>query len=251
MNITTIDYLPYVDNASKVFNGKLKWTPDLPANFLEHTLPILASIPLVYEDRLINTTKTLEELKEIKTIETPNGIMTGRNIMRLVMFLYFSKRNLFLSVPQNKNPRLGNLTPLLMYAQKLYNNVNYGKWSKEPGVKYALGHALEPILKVEKLPGDFDLNDTRRIALTYKSGRKEGQMAPLTAYKCNVRRVGGIDYRNIVIIMLLQLWLANASLRDTEAMILDPLDWDNIPPAYDEIIKEEPKEEPAEDISWY
>ena len=47
MNITKIDYLHYAENAKKVFESKLKWKPQLPAPFLEHTLPIFSSVPLV------------------------------------------------------------------------------------------------------------------------------------------------------------------------------------------------------------
>ena len=257
MDITKIDYLQYATNAENVYKNKLKWKPQLPDYFLDHTLPILSSVPLEYENGLINTNKTIKSLEKIDVINTPNGKMTGKNIMYLIKFLYYQSRSELLPVPQNKAPRLAALTPLMLYAHKLYNEIPYSKWSKSPGhgVTSVLGVRLMPILEIKELPTDYNVNELRELALTYKSGKRAGQLAPITAYKCNLRRIGNMDLPNIAMIMILQLWIANASLRNTESMILDPVNWDNIPEPIDvtipkEKVIEKPNEEIKEDLPW-
>jgi hypothetical protein len=55
----------------------------------------------------------------------------------------------------------------------------------------------------------------------------------------------------IAIMMILQIWLANASLRDPSSMILDPENWDGLPRAIDSVVPSK-KETPwvEESVPW-
>ena len=256
MNETKIDYLSYVENAKKVLESKIKWKPSLLPTFLEHTLPILSSVPLVLTpDNQVSSRETFLQLKDIDYLNTPNGKMTGLNVFRLIMFIYYAKRGDLIHGSQNKNPRLASLTPIFMYAHKLYNNVPYSRWdAKDPHVSISLGRTLEPLLKVDELPNprDYDLKETRELALTYRSGKRAGELSPITGYKCNLRHIGDIELPNIAMMMILQLWIANASLRNVESMILHPINWGEVPTPIDSAIPEPPKRCQEEElISWY
>ena len=182
--------------------------------------------------------------------------MTGINVFRLIMFIYYAKRGDLIHGTQNKNPTLASLTPIFMYAHKLYNDIPYSRWdAKDDYMPQSLGRTLEPILKIDKLPDpkDYDLVETRNEALTYKSGKRAGELSPITGYKCNIRRIGEIDLPNIAMFMILQLWIANASLRNENSMILHPINWGEVPVPFDSTIPETPRVDSSirEEISWH
>ena len=55
-----------------------------------------------------------------------------------------------------------------------------------------------------------------------------------------VKSINGTSYPVAAMYMYLQIWLANSQLRDKEAMILDPVNWGNIPDAWDTEIASSP-----------
>ena len=143
-----------------------------------------------------------------------------------------------------------------MYAHKLHHNVPYNDWDKaDPHVNYALGSFLEPIIDVKQLPSwlkDRDtVNTLRRRYMTPASGANKGQLLPYSSWRNTSLEIWKDEDNNVFLehtpdciketylgctkLMHLQLWIAHSSLRVPGAMILDPLDWDNVPKALDEI----------------
>ena len=81
----------------------------------------------------------------------------------------------------------------------------------------------------------------RDIALTGRSGRSAGVKEAVTSTKCNLKTLptrssGDVvekRYNQNAVRMYLQLWIATNQCRDTTSMILDPINWDNVPEPYD------------------
>jgi hypothetical protein len=87
-------------------------------------------------------------------------------------------------------------------------------------------------MQVEEIPqlSKEELLQTRDIALTPKTGAKAGIMRnPSTTYALYVPPTSPLyTLPTLAKIMVLQTWKAHPSLRNS-TMILDPLDWDNMP----------------------
>jgi hypothetical protein len=239
MSILQINYTDHADNAEKAFaNHKLKWTPPFSDSFLDHVLPILASVKLETKGGKVSASDTFMQLKHAGSVQTPNGLMDATNVMALIRMLYFTKRSALLSASQIRAPRFASFTPLMLYAHKLYNDVPYSSWIKDDKyLGFFLGNTLDLILEVKDIP-DLTIDEVikyRQEALTYKTGKNAGTQAPAHTYKCVLTTVREMPLPKPAIMMLLQIWLAHASVRNTESMILDPLDWDNIPDALDAV----------------
>lgn len=263
MNPLKINWKDYVTNAQNYSTNH--WVPDVDKEFLDHLLPILASIPLQKvpsgskSGGLISASRTLELMPEI--LETPNGTISGNDAKCILGFLYYIPRGKLMKTSMIKAPKLGGLTPLAMYAHKLYHKVPYSSWyAGDKAIKWFIGRSLEPIavMKAQNvivpLLNDGEFLANRKTALTHRSGSKFGQMAKLTEYKCVIDHLEVKEFEDsepepyqdltedgmtkfylpkIAIQMVLQLWLANASLRDTHSMILQPHNWDLPPDAKD------------------
>ena len=216
--------------------------------FLDHALSILANIPLVKNDKgLYSPTLISEAMPD--TIDTPNGPISKLQMRNLIGFLHFPARGMFVK-NQGKTPKLGALTPLGLYAFKLYRNIPYEAWDKtDPKLAFYLGYTLANILKTPKVTLTHeDVHTARQRVLTYASGKKAGQTEKLTSHKMplNVAFQQGeeiVKIDKIPAYMLLQTWLANIELRDTSSMILDPWDWDKVPEPIDEVVVHETKVE--------
>lgn len=238
MSITSLNFTEYADNAEKAFNNKeIKWKPAFAASFLDHTLPIFATVKLQYTNGKVSATDTFNSLLEHEMITTPNGEMFAPNILQLIRLLYFTKRGDYILGSQIRSSRLASFTPLFLYAHKLYNDVPYSSWDKEdPRMFVFLGTVLEEIIRkdfeVPNLSAD-QIVAHREAALTFKTGQKAGTMEKPYNYKCAINEINGLQLPRTAIMMILQLWLANSAVRNTSSMILDPLDWDNVPEAHD------------------
>lgn len=197
-----------------------KWRPNISEDFLECQLHLLSQIPLIKNNTgKYDATLMLTELKK-----------QDINVVRLISFLYRCNRSNMIK-SQTAQPRLGSLTPLVLYAHKLYNRVEYNEWDKKsPHIKFFLGRPLECILQVTTpitLTHDFVI-ELRKEAL--------GEGAT-TGYRIKKFTYNKINYSSMTVLgrMLLQTWLANVSIRNEESMILDPWDWEKVPEAVDEV----------------
>ena len=169
-------------------------------------------------------------------------------------------------------PKYGLFTPLVLYAHKLYNNIGYDRWDTTPNpyLHAFLGTTLYEAFvtaitngRPAFLKDKTEIKELRKIALTYKTGAKQGQQDKATSHRCNLQTLDirtkegtkPMNYSKYAVMSFLQLWLCNAQLRDTDAMILDLYDWGNIPKGYDAVVAKVkhikvPKEKTALDDLW-
>ena len=236
MKIENMDFNELNDNIKLAMSKEITWKPKLSDEFLNHCLPVLASIPLVTNaSGKLDPKLIMQDLDTGNKFTTPNGLITGYNLRFLISFIYKCPRGDLLPGSQTKYPTLAALTPIVLYANKLYNNIAYSQWDKSSfNMPLFLGYKLQPILEVKDNPIDYDVLELRKVALAYGStAKKAGELAPVTGYKMNLKEIDNTKLPMIAMMMYLQVWLANAAIRNTDSMILDPVDWDNIPEAVD------------------
>jgi hypothetical protein len=250
INLLTFDFESEVHNFE---NDKKEYKSPFEVSDLHHMIPILAALPIVRnESGKISTSEIMQKVKGMEFIDTINGKMNARNFSSMMHYTYIVPRSKFIG-NQCKEPKLAQLTPLPLYAQKLHNNISYGQWDVfDPNFRWVLNTYLEPILNFQTTSLILDSNDimvNRKRVLAYgPKAKKAGQMGSLTQYNCKLSDImiegelleakkEYIQFDKVVIQMLLQLWLANASVRDVDSMILDPFNIENIPRAIDEEIK--------------
>jgi hypothetical protein len=144
-------------------------------------------------------------------------------------------------VKSQSNPEFVNysaLVPLVLSAQKRFNNVPYSAWDVLADCPLVEPSLLEAMLwRDDDLFIDGVLNisldrllEIRRQGLTTKSGTNSGVMAKPTSTWClkGIRDTELAHVPKLVGTMLTQIWVAHPSLR-TNYMILNPYDWDNMP----------------------
>ena len=126
------------------------------------------------------------------------------------------------------------LVPLILCAQKKYNGVPYNKWDVQETCPIVDESLLEAMLwrddELYNLGSDRVI-EIRTQGLTIKSGPKMHEVQKPTATWC-LKGIKDTEYASIPTLaqtMLAQIWVAHPSLR-TEYMILDPYDWDRMPP---------------------
>lgn len=118
------------------------------------------------------------------------------------------------------------LVPLILYAHKLYNNVEYSQWERET-LHYVVNESLREAMLTEVPEGltTERLLELRDIGLMQK-GEKRSPMSTYSLYRLGETEIGHCN--SLVKIMLCQTWAAHPSNR-TKYMILDPMSWDKMP----------------------
>lgn len=178
------------------------------------------------------------------------------------------KRSLLIPV-MSKAPEYGTLTPLILMGQRRMCGVDYEQWRGLPHLEYVLEPRLleavalsESDLQLIGSLGSNRLLELRDQGLMQVSGAKAGQMKkPETTWSLTGMQGTEIAHLpKLTQTMLTQIWLAHPSLR-TPYMILDPLNWDNLPsplltpeifkPPEPEVKPKKPKAEPIVDkLPW-
>lgn len=123
------------------------------------------------------------------------------------------------------------LVPLIPYAHKLHNNIPYSAWGRK-NIRYVVNDALAQAMSCEvPLVETNRLLEIREQGLTVKTGAKAGETRnPLTTYKLYSIQDTEIGHLpELAQTMLTQIWCAHPDNR-TKYMVLDPTDWDRIPP---------------------
>jgi hypothetical protein len=142
------------------------------------------------------------------------------------------KRSLLIRT-QTKLPQYGQLTPLLLLGFKRYQGFSYEQFRELPGLEWL----LEPDLYTQILldhPVQLTLErllEIRAQGLATKSGQRIGTVKPAesTWTLTGIKDTELGEYPKLVQTMLAQIWLAHPKHR-TSDMILDPNDWDAMPP---------------------
>lgn len=122
------------------------------------------------------------------------------------------------------------LVPLIMSAFKKYKGIPYKSWDPK-----LIHHITDPSLcdAMRYVPPNLtndDLMEIRTLGLTIKSGARGGQVQSPTATWClrGINTTILADAPKLAHAMLTQIWVGHPSLRN-QYMVLDPLDWDNMP----------------------
>ena len=117
------------------------------------------------------------------------------------------------------------LVPLILYAHKLYNGVEYSRWERET-LHYVVNESLcEAMLTEVPEITTERLLELRDIGLMQKAEKR----SPMSTY--SLYRLGETELAHcntLTKIMLCQTWAAHPSNR-TKYMILDPMNWDKLP----------------------
>lgn len=125
-----------------------------------------------------------------------------------------------------------SLVPLIMYAHKLHNNIPYNSWKRDE-VHLVVNPSLSSAMLCEVPQGLTHelLLDIRKQGLVWKSGaKKDTPRDPQSTYKLYGVKSTEIGHLpELAQTMLTQIWCAHPSNR-TKYMILDPHNWDGIPP---------------------
>ena len=138
------------------------------------------------------------------------------------------------------------LVPLVLMGAKKYKGIKYHQWDIDETTRLVDENLREAMFwQPDESLMEFDITDgevryglgserliqLRTQGLTIKSGPKKGSVQSPTSSWC-LRGMQGTELAKapkLVGTMLTQIWVAHPSLR-TEYMILDPNDWDWMPP---------------------
>lgn len=126
------------------------------------------------------------------------------------------------------------LVPLMMMPAKKYNNIPYMDWSRT-NLSLVVDRNLYNAMTFDGGPLTLsreELLSIREKGLRVKSGKDEGKMRnPATTfqlYGINDSALGQFTTDKLVQVMLSQIWIAHPINR-TKEMILDYMNWDNMP----------------------
>ena len=122
------------------------------------------------------------------------------------------------------------LVPVIMYAIRKAQGIKYSEWALDE-IQYVMHSKLsDAMLWQGTVPPADKLLEDRDIGLRYASGVKVGKLRdPVTTYR--LYSTNGTVYEGIpelAAVMLSQIWCAHPNNR-IKYMVLDPIDWDNVP----------------------
>lgn len=123
------------------------------------------------------------------------------------------------------------LVPLIMYAHKLHNQIPYAAWGRE-NLRYVVNDSLAQAMLCDvPLVSNEELLSIRESGLLVRTGAKAGE----TRNAVSTYKLYGIQDSEIGMLpemaqtMLTQIWCAHPENR-TKYMVLDPKQWDRVPP---------------------
>ena len=216
----------------------LPYTNNKPL-FINHMLSAFAAVrlkvPAESKEDIVSMSLTLRNIPA-EGVQLDGGIMTFENMRALILIAAKVPRSRLIS-NMTKNPKYATLTPLFMYAHKLYNNVKYSQWdSNDANIDIALGDFLYKALDFQRAyPSIMDIDASTRKHLlgertwvAYPRFLKYDETMDATEDEAEI-----ISYPKEWLIINCQFWLANAEVRDVDTMLLDMKTWDRIPPALD------------------
>lgn len=148
------------------------------------------------------------------------------------------------------------LVPIILSALKKSKGIPYSAWAKE-GINLTMSTDLYEAVSYTDYPNlsTAELLDIRQAGLLYRSGDKVGTYrnpVPTTTLS-GIKDTPLGDCPKYGVNMLTQTWVCHPTVRN-KYMILDPLNWDNMPEPIVEIlvVKEENKKKIAktDEVPW-
>lgn len=146
--------------------------------------------------------------------------------MGIYRFLMMDARSEYLDkMGTGEAKKYCTLVPLILYAHKLYNNIDYSQWERE-SLHYVVNESLcEAMLTETPQLSTERLLELRNIGLA-QAGKSRSPTSTYSLYHLGNTELG--ECSGLVKIMLCQTWAAHPSNR-TKYMILDPMNWDKMP----------------------
>ena len=127
---------------------------------------------------------------------------------------------------QNKNPKYGALTPLILAGIRESQGIEYSSWDISEGCALVPQKLLEAMLQPVPQLSPTELLACREQVLVSKAGKKKN---PESVWSCGAMRGTPLwGTTSLQKVMLLQVWLAHPALRHP-LMVLDPNNWDHQP----------------------
>lgn len=199
-----------------------------------------------YIGSLLSCLSDVEWVKEKGKVSpslTLEGIIGDERIILSILGLMYPKTHM---KPLTKNPKYSAFTPLAMYAAKLYADIPYSDWNcQDPYIRFFLGKHLTYLYKYRN--GYNNTLEGKELRKVYQKPKPVCWQAFKDKAEHFSRIFDTSGQEDLVlepseqvklIHMVAQYWLANVKYRDTDTMILDPWNWDRIPPALDETVME-------------
>jgi len=165
--------------------------------------------------------------------------------MGLYYFLMSDARGKYLE-KQYKSPAksFSSLVPIILYAFKLVKGIPYHHWYRGHIIGMVNLDLADAMLWDDYAaikPDDATILEARNIGLMTKSGLKAGTVRDAT-YTFKLYGTTAIsNFPHLVQVMYSQIWVAHPVNR-TKYMVLDPSNWDIMPPA---LVSEEILMKPA------
>lgn len=249
---------------SKDFSQRQKQTLDaIPWTELAEQASNLRSVPKVLQDAIDSFSETyglkhkpwlyhqlLAHVARWSPVRGPDGLLSAREMLRsnlsgnpvnqgIYYFLMSDHRALAKQSSPEGLPFCA-LVPLILAAHKKINGLGYSEWNREEAslvinpALYKAATTAAPNYTTE------EILTFRTIGLTVKSGDKAGTVkSPVHTYGLNGLpwvvsaeddRAGPGQLPQLLRMMICQTWCAHPQNRNSY-MILDPVDWDRMPPA--------------------
>lgn len=198
----------------------------------------LIEYPQVYMPQIVTM------LARMTLKRNSNGLINGlqfrnenfntESLKGLYRFLMLDARSSYLKTQyKGTNKEYCALVPTIMYAHKLVHGVKYSEWDPTQ-IGFVVNGQLTEAMLYEHEPFTNDqLLHERKEGLTIRSGANEGtQYSPVWKHRLSGPQLKeGIlkDAPYLAQVMLTQIWCAHPDNRSAY-MILDPLNWDKVPP---------------------
>lgn len=208
----------------------------------------------------------MTKIGNMPTVKNENGLISGKRFVAdnfktdadkgLYIFLMLDTRSSYLSTQYKGVARpYSSLVPLILYAIRLVRGVVYTAWDPEE-IRLVVNNDLADamLFRTDVWPTRDEILEGRQKGLTIGSGKDAGkQRSPLSTFK--LYATTGTCFWGMpscVQLMLAQIWVAHPENR-TKYMVLDPLNWDKVPPALIQVEVFDPKPNQVEhtsDLPW-
>ena len=172
-----------------------------------------------------------------------NGLISGNAFIEwfskspinrgIYVFLMLDTRSAYLTQQYKGTARtFSSLVPLIPYAIRLVRGVPYTAWDPKE-IRQVVNNDLADamLFDLDPKPTRDDILEGREQGLTFASGKDVGKMRnPVTSFK--LFATAGTCFEktpHLWQVMTSQIWVAHPENR-SKYMVLDPTNWDRVPP---------------------
>jgi len=187
----------------------------------------------------------ITKIGNMSTAKNDNGLISGKRFVKdnfrtdadrgLWVFLMLDSRGSYLPTQYRGTAKqYSALVPLIPYAQRLLHGTPYSAWDPaeiHQVVNEDLADAMLFRAPEDQWPDKDHLISGRVQGLTVQTGKDKGKLRSAQS-TWKLYATTGTCYQgmpHLTQVMLAQIWVAHPENR-TKYMVLDPLNWDRVPP---------------------